>query len=203
MAKRIESFSRELQIDVVDGIFVSNTSWPYGEGEMKGSPMGIVELAKKFDIEMDLMIDDALGEIPKWIEAKVKRVVVHVESCFDVRMARELCDAAHVELGVSASNDTPLDMYLEALEHAHYAQCMGIRRIGVQGEPFDESVFVRIAAVRAKFPAMTISVDGSVNKESIARLSEAGVTRLISGSAILSQPDAEVAYKELLTLVKT
>ena len=42
VAKRVQFFSRELQIDVVDGVFVPNTSWPYGEGEKKGNPNGVL-----------------------------------------------------------------------------------------------------------------------------------------------------------------
>lgn len=201
VAKRVKSFSRELQIDVVDGIFVENISWPYGSDAMMGNPNDIRSLAGMFSMEIDLMIHDPLREIPRWITAGAKRLVIHIESCFDVEEARRLADDAGVLLGIAASADTPCDLFLSALEYAHYAQCMGIRHIGVQGEPFDTSVLARIARIKETFPKMIISVDGSVNKETISLLSTAGATRFIAGSALLGSSDAEAAFTELRSLV--
>jgi ribulose-phosphate 3-epimerase len=61
---------------------------------------------------------------------------------------------------------------------------MGIGRIGFQGQNFDERVFEKIAEIRTKYPTMLISVDGGVNEDSAPLLIDAGVNRLIVGSAI-------------------
>ena len=201
VAKRVKSFSRELHIDMVDGIFVDNISWPYGSEGMAGHPNDIRSLAGMFDIEIDLMIHDPLAEIPRWIDAGAKRLVVHIESCFDVEEAKRLAGSAGVQLGVAASLTSPLDLFLSSLEYAHYAQCMGIRHIGVQGAPFDTSVLTRIDAIKEKFPSMEISIVGSVNAQTISLTSKAGASRFIAGSAILNTVDAEASYKELLSLV--
>lgn len=200
VAKRIEFFTQELQIDVVDGVFVDNVSWPYVKGS-NGRHQDIRTLAENFQIEMDLMIHNPLEEIPRWIEVGAKKIVVHIESCSDLGEARRLCDEAGVALGVSASQSTDMSVFREALNYGHYAQCMGISRIGVQGEPFDRSVLERIRIIRTQFPTMTVSVDGSINKSTIREVFEAGATRFIAGSAILGSTDAEAAYKELLSLI--
>ncbi len=202
-AKRVKPFVRDFQVDVVDGVFVPFVSWPYGSGENAGQPKDIRSLCGMFDIEIDLMIDGAEEELPKWIGAGVKRVVVHMETYIDTEAARALCDQAGVLLGVAASNDTPLALYLDALPHAHFAQCMGIANVGAQGQPFDLRVLPRIDAVRAKFPELPISVDGSVNRDTLLTLRAHGVSRFIVGSALMSSENISQTYAELSELIHT
>jgi pentose-5-phosphate-3-epimerase len=77
---------------------------------------------------------------------------------------------------------------------------MGIKHIGSQGQPFDERVLERVAKLRALYPSRTISIDGSVNRETLPQLKAAGADRFVSGSAILNQPDPVLAYTELTLL---
>ena len=200
-AKRVKPFVREFQVDVVDGVFVPFVSWPYGKGELEGQPRDIRTLDTMFDIEIDLMIDAAEEELPRWLAAGVKRVVIHMETYTDVAAARALCDEAGAKLGVASSNDTPLGLYLDALEHAQFAQCMGIASIGTQGQPFDLRVLERIDAVRATFPEMPIAVDGSVNRDTILTLRAHGVSRFIVGSALMAAVDIQKTYTALEDLL--
>lgn len=200
-AEAIQAFAGELQIDVVDGVFVENISWPYGTGAMKGEPRDVAPIAEHFKVEVDLMIHDALRELPKWVGAGVARAVVHIESCLDIEEAKKICSEKGVLLGVAANNDTPLDLLFAELPFADYVQCMGIAHIGVQGEPFDERVLKRIQKIKSTFPLLPVGVDGSVNKETIQILRVAGAERFIAGSAILHSENPKVAYQELLALV--
>ena len=203
--RRVETFTKEIQIDVVDGVFVENISWPYGFREGKGVATDIRVFTDAFAVEVDLMINDPLHELPQWLDAGVKRAVIHIESCKnlseDITRAAMLCHEREVLLGVSAGNDTSLDALIAILPHADYVQCMGIAHIGVQGEPFDMRVLERIRAIREHFPLLEISVDGSVNKETIVALKDVGVSRFICGSAILGAEDPAAAYKTLSDLV--
>ncbi len=193
----VGGFCSEIQVDVVDGVFVENVSWPYGEGEKKGDPCALASLARTIDIELDLMIHNPLQELPRWIAAGAKRAIVHMESCSDIGEVRRIADEHQILLGIASQNHTPIEQYLEVLPYADYAQCMGIPKIGVQGQPFDERVLERIAAVREVFRDMEIAVDGSVNHTTAVSLTKAGATRLVSGSAILHAPDPKVAYRQL------
>ena len=74
-------------------------------------------------------------------------------------------------------------------------------RSGAQGLPFDEEVIEKTKELKRRFPEKTISVDGSVNTETISRLDKAGVNRFVCGSAIVLQPDPEAAYENLKTLI--
>jgi ribulose-phosphate 3-epimerase len=201
VAKRVKSFTRELHIDAVDGVFADTMSWPYGSGVGSGSPHEARTLADMFDIEFDLMVADTLSELPRYLAARPKRVVVHLESCVDVAQALELAHEAGALLGLAAGNDTPLDFFLDELAHADFAQCMGIATVGSQGQPCDERVFDRIASVRARYPEYAVSVDGAVNQGSIVQIAATGVARLIVGSAIIQQQDPMQAYQDLVAAV--
>jgi pentose-5-phosphate-3-epimerase len=201
IAKVVKPFTRELHIDVVDGVGVDAVSWPYGSGEGSGTPEEARTLADMFDIEYDLMVADGLSELPRYLSARPKRVVVHVESCVDIPAAKTLAKEAGVLLGIASENDTPLEVLFPELVHADYVQCMGIATIGSQGQPFDERIFGRIAAIRHSYPDLEISADGSVNIDTIARLELAGVSRFIVGSAVIKQKDPGAAYRALYEML--
>lgn len=194
----IREFTREVQIDIVDGAFVPFTSWPYRGG---GSVMLLREWTDTMDIEVDLMIERPEEAVPLYIDAGAKRVVVHLESVTDSETLIRHHDTHGYQLGFSIGNDTPLEELTHVLPHADYVQLMGITDIGTQGQPFDERVLTRIREVLRVNPAMPISIDGSVNRDTLPRLKEAGATRFVSGSAILHADNPRGAYEELTLLL--
>ena len=80
-------------------------------------------------------------------------------------------------------------------------QCMGIAKIGGQGEVLDERVFANLRALRVRYPKITLSVDGGVTLENATRLIEAGANRLVVGSAIFTAPDIITRITEFKNLV--
>ena len=191
------SFSQEIHVDVVDGKFVPFISWPY---EPNGVPKEISSMTDSFTLEVDLMVDDPITAAEAWIEAGADMLVFHVET-INLKSFIEFVKTSPVSIGVSSLNDTSLDILLSYLNVADYVQLMGIEKIGVQGQSFDERVFERINAIKESFPNHPITIDGSVNKETILSLKQAGVHRLIVGSAIVSAKNPYEAYKELMSLI--
>lgn len=191
------AFSPEIHVDVVDGRFVPALSWPY---EPTGLPREVKEFTDKFTLEVDLMVCDPLPDAVDWVSAGADMVVFHLETV-DLDNFKKFSDFTHVSVGVSAHGDTTLESLLSYMEYADYVQLMGIKQIGAQGQPFSESVFDTITAVKKAYPNKPVTVDGSVNQDTIVRLAEAGVDRFIVGSAITLQPDPAAAHRELATLL--
>jgi ribulose-phosphate 3-epimerase len=102
-----------------------------------------------------------------------------------------------VSLGVSFNGDTPLEAVFPYLPYADYVQVMGIHTIGVQGQPFSERALTYVEELKRAFPKLAVSVDGSVNEATIARVVKAGADRLIVGSAIVGQSAPAEAYETL------
>lgn len=193
-----------VQLDIMDGKFVPNRTWPYPRdsffdaviAEEQGMPYW-----EDLDFEADLMIGDPETWTTKWVSAGARRIIVHIESVQEFEIIRSAVPSL-VELGLAINTTTPISAIEPYLNRVEFIQCMGIARIGFQGEGFDERVLEHIRAIRALRPEMPISVDGAVNFETAQRLVEAGATRLVSGSAILKSNDVREAVDTLKDLVQ-
>lgn len=191
------SFSQELQLDLVDGKFAPTICWPF---EPSGEPLSVKSYLDAYTLEVDLMVADPIKAAREWVTAGADMVVFHVET-LSLNAFKLFAEQANVSVGASAHGDTTLDTLSEYIEYADYIQLMGIREIGAQGQPFDESVLEKIITLKQRFPLKSITIDGGVNKNTINRLRAAGADRFISGSAIVLQSDPEAAHKELSALI--
>ncbi len=215
---QVAGYAPVVQIDIMDGKFVKNVSWPYTEHESyfqnilnEGAGMPYWD---QFDFEMDLMILHPEKVVEDWIAAGARRIVVHQESLSGVELDKllenfrkrfpksEKPDVFDVEIGLAQNIETSTESLFPYLDRVDFVQFMGIAEIGVQGNPFDERVLDKITALRAHSPSAIISVDGAVSLETAPLLIEAGVSRLVVGSAIFKSADAHETIKEFKLLGK-
>jgi ribulose-phosphate 3-epimerase len=193
----VAPFTHEVQVDIVDGVFVPFTSWPYVEDAHIAD---MAALTKEGLVEVDLMLMEPEAVLSEYVRAGARRVVVHLEGVRDFEKILALKKELDFKLGFSINNDTPLEKLTDVITHADYVQLMGIAHIGSQGQLFDERVLERIATLRVAYPTLLISIDGSVNEETVGRLAHAGANRCVSGSAILKQKNPEEAFNTLASL---
>lgn len=216
-AKRVQSLVPLAQIDIMDGAFVKSKSWPYSEGGTRREPhfmalMGQDEgmpFWEDLDYEIDLMIGEPEKHIDEWLPLGASRLIFHIESIKDLDLffahdmwkegARDIGGEKVVQLGLAINPDTSLDAILPHIPKIDFVQCMGIAKIGYQGQPFDERVLAHINALRVAYPNMPISVDGGVNMDTAGLLKQAGATRLVAGSAIFGATDVAGAIDGLQT----
>jgi len=186
-ASLIQGLVKTVQIDVCDGQFVPNATWPYKKHddtfdrlikEEDGLPGW-----EKLNYEIDLMVNKAEEVVDEWVSAGAMRIIVHAEMKGDLAdtIAR-LKDRA--EIGLAINIETPIDVVEKYKDQIQFVQCMGIDNIGFQGQKFDEEVINKVKEIRAKYADLPISVDGGVSLESAPKLIEAGASRLVVGSAI-------------------
>lgn len=190
-------FTKEIQLDLVDGKFDDDITWPY---DPIGDPMELKHELDRFTLEIDLMVSEPIKAAVAWLEAGADMLIFHVES-LPLETFKNFAETCHCTVGVAAHGDTTVEQVAEYAKHADYIQLMGIREIGAQGQPFDETVLGRVEALRVMFPEKVIAVDGSVNENTIVSLKKAGVTRMIVGSAIVLQEDPQAAHKKLSALI--
>jgi len=187
------AFANEIHLDVVDGAFVPSVSWPY---QPAGEPTAVKPYTDQFTLEVDLMVVDPLPAAVNWITAGADMLVFHCET-LTLENFKNFEEYTHVTVSICAHGDTPVSTLLEYAEYADGVQLMGIHEIGAQGLPFDEAVIEKISEVKAAYPDKPVTVDGSVNHDTVARLVAAGADRLIVGSAITLQPDPAAAHTAL------
>ena len=191
----VKNVTNIVQVDICDGVFVPNTTWPYkgdsGEFEKIISTEQGLPMWEDVDYEIDLMVSNPKDMAKKWVEAGAKRIIFHVESG-GVKEAIEMLKEDYMyvkeddllEVGVAINIDTPISALENIIDDVSVVQCMGIARIGYQHEKFDERVIGKIKEIRAKYPDIIVIIDGGVDFENVQKLLDAGVTRLIAGHSV-------------------
>ena len=189
---RLSGVTDEVQVDVVDGRFVTPASWPYA-GQALGNEDPLTELSS-FRFEVDLMVEEPDRIIGRWIDAGATRITIHAESTrrlehviddFQKKYGHDKDFAPQLlSLGLSLNIATDISLIEPFLDRCDYVQFMGIARIGKQGEPFDPRVIPKIKAFHRAHPEMPIQIDGGVTRETAPKLLEAGASRLVIGSAL-------------------
>ncbi len=200
LTKDIESlnFAHELQIDIVDGNFVSTISWPY---EPAGEPSEIQYILSRHSFEVDMMVSDQITAAETWVNVGARTVIFHVEG---VDLSQVKYFAEHhtdVNIAVAINNQTPLQELQEYLSFIDMVQLMGISQIGAQGSAFDERVLDRVTELRSNNPNLLISIDGSMNEHTLKSAKNAGADRFVVGSALLKLEDRYQQYKYLTSLI--
>ncbi len=191
----VKNVTNIVQVDICDGVFVPNTTWPYkgdsGEFEKIISTEQGLPKWEDVDYEIDLMVSNPKDIAKKWVEAGAKRLIFHIES-EGVKDAIEMLKKEYkyvkgddlLEIGIAINIDTLVSKLEEVMGDVSVVQCMGIARIGFQHEKFDERVIEKIKEIRSKYPEVAISVDGGVDFENAQKLLDAGATRLIAGHSV-------------------
>ena len=206
--EQIRGLTKTVQIDITDGVFVPNKSWPYipqGSDEFESLVRGEKGFPywEELNYEIDLMVKEPELVIQNWITAGAARIVVHVESTHYLEEIVQSFGKDETgsyrthELGIAIHIKTPNDAIYSAVPRVDFIQCMGIETIGYQGQPFSEKVIPKIKDLRERFPEAIISVDGGVNEKSAPKLIATGAHRLVSGSAIWNAPDIKKAIRKL------
>jgi ribulose-phosphate 3-epimerase len=186
-----------VQIDIMDGVFVPNRSWPF----MQGGQHDIDKIIREeeglphwetVDFELDLMVRRPDRDIMKWMNIGARRIIFHYASLPDLSVVTTGLDPhtrEYVEIGIALDMETPLDVIEPWLDDIDFVQLMGIAHIGYQGEPFDENVLEKIEQLHGLYPDVIIAIDGGVRLDNVRALIEAGASRLAVGSALLASGD--------------
>lgn len=191
------SFVSEVHVDMVDGMFVPFTSWPQGTFE---EPRDIKFILDTFSLEVDLMVQNPVAIAGQWIVAGADSLVFHVET-ISLDAFRAFVGSTSLSVGICANNDTPLSELLPYLAVADYVQVMGIAKIGAQGQPFDTRCFDRIADIKKHAPQLSITLDGSVNEDTLVTISRHPIDRCIVGSALTKAENPQQKYQLLRGLL--
>jgi len=194
-AERVAGAAPIVQIDLMDGVFVPEKTWPYFDRAAIGLPA-----IGTLSYEIDLMVDEPEAAAIDWARAGAERVIVHIENAHRLPELIATCRkefGESIDIGIAIGTDTPNEALAPFIPQIDFVQCMGIARIGYQRQPFDPRVIPKIHDLREQYPQLIISVDGGVNFETALPLIKAGATRLVSGSAIYDSADIAQAIDQL------
>ncbi|MFZ3011921.1 MAG: hypothetical protein WA060_02930 [Minisyncoccia bacterium] len=203
-----------VQLDFCDGNFVHNQTWPFATGgwndydfskilnEEEGLPFW-----DEFDFEFDLMAENAVENFDIYMKLGPKRIIFHLGAERSIKDFEHFLDGLdmytrdNVEIGLAFKPSEDLAAILRLAEKVDFLQCMGIEKIGFQGQSFDLKVIDNIKYLKNNLPGVVVAVDGGVTLENIEELLEAGVDRIAVGSGIWKNGDPVGALQTFQSLV--
>ena len=216
---QVKAFSNAIHIDIDDGVFTPEISWPFQKnvskaGNKKGSvgkmdtlDIHVVKTVDNFFMQIHLMVSDGREAGEKFIKAGAQSIILHVESAItpfaaftDTLGAWSMLGVE--EIGIALLLDTPLEKLDPLLPFCDFIHVLSVASIGAQGAMFDPRAIDRVKEIRDRFPSHAISVDGGISLDNIADLVKAGATRFAVGSAIVKASDPAKTYRELKAIAQ-
>ena len=174
-----------IQIDVMDGQFVPNTSITFD----------FILPDSRCKYEAHLMVADPLS----WIQHhghKVDTILVHVES---VNNFEEVIDAVrHIKkkIGFVLNPQTSISLVEHYYDVIDEILIMTVNP-GFYGSPFLPSTLEKVTTLRNLYPALDIEVDGGITDKTIQDAYQAGANMFVSGSFIIKSDRVPDAIKSL------
>ncbi len=186
---KVLGLCKKVQMDVVDGHYAPVTTWPFGPGQMEELLQMVrgeerFPFINDFDFEIDMLVLHPVEYLSDFLSIGAKSFVVHLDSTDHVKVCLETIKNAGCEAGLGIKPSGKMEELLKFLPLTNFVQFMGNDRVGFNGVELDPKLLPIIEEFHRMHPSVPIQVDIGVNFETAPKLVNAGVTRLISGSAI-------------------
>lgn len=161
---KVIKYSKLIQIDVCDGMYVSSITW---------TPDKNTNLPKidNIDYELDLMVLDTIKYIKIAADIGVCNVIIHSNNQEEIIKAIEIARGLNLKVGLTSS----IDNIRSFVSHIDYIQIMGIDNIGKQGQRVRDDLIKDIIECEyvcsiSSNKNIYIQVDGGMNLNTISDL---------------------------------
>jgi len=204
IAARFTEFQREitkvekagadlLHLDVMDGVFVPNMTF---------GPMVVEAINEVSTIELDahLMITRPENYLRQFIDAGLDWLSFHLEATENADACIKYIQERKVKAGLALNPPTPFDKIKPFIERIDYLLVMTVNP-GFYGQKFIADVLRKIEEARDWITRRRlhclIEVDGGINSENAALVSQAGADIVVAGAGIFKTEDYRKAIEEL------
>ena len=185
-----------VHVDVMDGHFVPNLT-------MGVPTVKQLKALAKIPLDVHLMVDNPLEELPWFLAAGADMVCVHAEVLYGDKM-REAVDMIHeagAKAAIALKPKTPPEVLEDVIARLDMVLVMSVEP-GFSGQSYIEGSEEKVAAVAELARAvgnddLLIEVDGGVSASTVERLAEAGADVFVCGSAVFGAEDPARAIAEV------
>ena len=188
-----------VHVDVMDGHFVPNLTI--------GVPH-VRQLSKITDLPLDvhLMIENPLEQLPWFIEAGADMITVHAEALEGQWLDRAiaLIHAGGAKACVALKPNTPVDAIATHIDKLDLVLVMSVEP-GFSGQSYIEGSEDKIARVvdlarEAGNDDLLIEVDGGIGERTVERVCAVGADVIVCGNAVFAAPDPAAAVERIAAL---
>lgn len=173
-----------LHLDIMDGVFVPNISF--------GFPVikSIQNLCEK-PLDVHLMVVEPQKFITRVRDCGATLMNVHQEACLHLDRTIHEIKQAGMKAAVTLNPATPVSTLIDIISELDMVLLMSVNP-GFGGQKFIENTLTKIKRLKTLIAESgsnaLIEIDGGVNLETGARLSEAGADILVAGSYVFNSP---------------
>lgn len=203
-ARTVADYATALHIDVGDGTFVSNTTWPLAAPSQAGELDTFKEIAalpQNLALDVHIMAEDARSLGERFARAGFRRITVHLEAFEKPDDARAALDSFRAlgatEAGLALKIETPISAVEGLVESCDFVHLMSIAIIGSQGYAFDERALSRVEEMHAAHPELLVAVDGGVTEATVEELVRAGANMLMVGHVLAESPEPAATFARI------
>ena len=194
--KMLDSSELTVHIDVMDRCFTNEyILWI-------SDPKSINKHTDKV-LDVHLMIVNRDKYIKEFVDSGANIITVHFEACPHLHRSIQLIKSYGVKAGVALNPHTPVSVLEEVIQDLDLVLIMSVNP-GFGGQKFIPSSVSKVKKLKTlieqKNASTMIEVDGGVNLETGAQLSQAGADALVAGSYVFKSENPSETISNLKKL---
>ncbi len=184
----VKSFAKAVHIDIIDGIFVPNTTFL--------DPAPFAKYTKDIFFEVHLMVEDPIKYLKPFAGAGFKRFLGQIEKMPD---QTEFVAQAQILGEVGLALDGPTDLSAIKIPYSDLDSILiyTSQNVGFSGPSFMEERLDKVRKIREQNEFIPIEIDGGVNDQTIIIGKDAGATRFVTTSFLFNSEDPSRQYQIL------
>lgn len=185
-----------IHFDVMDNHYVENLTF---------GPMickALRDYGVTAPIDVHLMVSPVDRMIESFAKAGATYITFHPEASLHVDRSLQLIKSFGCKAGLVLNPATPVHVLEHVWDHLDMILVMSVNP-GFGGQKFIPSALNKLAKLRKMIDdsgkEIRLEIDGGVNADNIAEISQAGADTFVAGSAIFTQNN----YKEIISRLKS
>lgn len=185
--ERVKPFVNTIHVDLIDGKFVNNTTFP--------DPEPFKTYTDELFFELHMMVEEPINYLESWAAAGFKRFLGHIER---ISSPAEFIARGQLlgEVGLAIDGPTELGGIVVSYDDLDAILIYTADQAGFSGPALNPLRLDKITKLREK-TTLPIEVDGGINERTIVDAKNAGATRFVSTSFLFENQNIENAINQL------
>ncbi len=178
-----------LHVDIMDAHFVPNLAF---------GPETVRRLKEitRIPLDVHLMMDQPERYLDRFLEAGADVLTIHAEIGANLRELLRRIREKGAGAGLALKPGTGLAEVMSLIPETDLILCMTVEP-GFGGQPLNEKVLDKIAALRDLGYRGEIEADGGIREENLPRLIRSGLSVAVMGTGMYRAEDPAAAMKRL------